>query len=47
LSADEQELAASVFRYLVTPSGTKIAHRVDDLAEYAGAPPAAVASVLG
>lgn len=46
LSADEQELAASVFRYLVTPSGTKIAHRVDDLAEYAGAPPAAVASVL-
>jgi Novel STAND NTPase 1/WD domain, G-beta repeat len=47
LSADEQELAASVFRYLVTPSGTKIAHRIDDLAEYAGAPPAAVASVLG
>jgi hypothetical protein len=47
LSADEQELAASVFRYLVTPSGTKIAHRVDDLAEYAGAQPAAVASVLG
>ncbi len=47
LSADEQEVAASVFRYLVTPSGTKIAHRVDDLAEYAGVPPAAVASVLG
>jgi hypothetical protein len=47
LSADEQELAASLFRYLVTPSGTKIAHRIDDLAEYAGAPPAAVASVLG
>ena len=47
LSDDEQELAASMFRYLVTPSGTKIAHRVDDLAEYAGAPPAAVAAVLG
>jgi hypothetical protein len=46
LSPDEQELAASVFRYLVTPSGTKIAHRVDDLAEYAGASPAAVAAVL-
>jgi len=47
LSDDEQELAASIFRYLVTPSGTKIAHRVDDLAEYAGASPAAVAAVLG
>jgi len=47
LSDDEQELAASIFRYLVTPSGTKIAHRVDDLAEYAGAQPAAVAAVLG
>jgi len=46
LSPDEQEVAAAVFRYLVTPSGTKIAHRVDDLAEYAGHPPTAVASVL-
>jgi WD40 repeat protein len=46
LSADEQEVAAAVFRYLVTPSGTKIAHRVDDLAEYVGQPPATVAGVL-
>ena len=46
LSADEQHVAAAVFRYLVTPSGTKIAHRVDDLAEYAGLPPATVAPVL-
>ena len=35
LSADEKDLAADVFRYLVTPSGTKIAHGAGDLAEYA------------
>jgi len=35
LSADEKDLAADVFRYLVTPSGAKIAHGVGDLAEYA------------
>jgi len=35
LDARERDLAASVFRHLVTPSGTKIAHAVDDLAEYA------------
>ncbi|MEK6276084.1 MAG: AAA family ATPase [Actinomycetota bacterium] len=35
LSADEKDVAADVFRYLVTPSGTKIAHGVGDLAEYA------------
>ncbi len=46
LSADEQEVAAALFRFLVTPSGTKIAHRVDDLAEYVGQPPATVAHVL-
>src|SRR5262249_30373928 len=46
LDPDDQEVAAAVFRYLVTPSGTKIAHRVDDLAEYAGHPPAAGASRL-
>ena len=28
-------MAADVFRYLVTPSGAKIAHGVGDLAEYA------------
>jgi hypothetical protein len=35
LSPAEQEIAAQVFDHLVTPSGTKIAHRVRDLAEYA------------
>jgi WD40 repeat protein len=35
LAAAEQDLAASVFRQLVTPSGTKIAHSLDDLADYA------------
>jgi WD40 repeat protein len=35
LDMRERDLAASVFRHLVTPSGTKIAHAVDDLAEYA------------
>ena len=35
LSADEKDLAADVFRYLVTPSGAKVAHGAGDLAEYA------------
>jgi len=35
LTEDEKSVAADVFRYLVTPSGTKIAHGADDLAEYA------------
>jgi WD40 repeat protein len=35
LDPRERDLAASVFRHLVTPSGAKIAHAVDDLAEYA------------
>jgi WD40 repeat protein len=36
LDADGRELAARLFNHLVTPSGTKIAHSVDDLARYAG-----------
>lgn len=36
LSADDRDVAARVFHYLVTPSGTKIAHSACDLAEYAG-----------
>jgi hypothetical protein len=36
LEPDEQDVAASVFEHLVTPSGTKIALREPDLAEYAG-----------
>lgn len=35
LSSEERDLAADIFRHLVTPSGTKIAHGVGDLAEYA------------
>jgi WD40 repeat protein len=35
LSADEKDVAADVFRFLVTPSGSKIAHGASDLAEYA------------
>ena len=36
LSPEEQEIAAHIFRYLVTPSGTKIAYTVADLEYYAG-----------
>jgi WD40 repeat protein len=35
LAPEGQDAAAEVFNYLVTPSGTKIAHRASDLAEYA------------
>jgi hypothetical protein len=34
LSEEHQDVAAAVFYYLVTPSGTKIAHTVETLAEY-------------
>ena len=36
LPEEDRRVASSVFRYLVTPSGTKIAHTVPDLADYAG-----------
>ena len=36
LSSDEQDAAAAMYNHLVTPSGTKIAHRAGDLAGYAG-----------
>ena len=36
LSEDGRDLAARLFNHLVTPSGTKIAHSVDDLARYTG-----------
>ena len=36
LSEPEQDVAARVFYYLVTPSGEKIAHTVETLAEYTG-----------
>jgi WD40 repeat protein len=35
LTAEQRDVAADVFRFLVTPSGAKIAHGVGDLAEYA------------
>jgi GGDEF domain-containing protein len=45
LSPPEQSTAAAMFTYLVTPSGTKIAHSAGDLARYAGVAPATVESV--
>jgi hypothetical protein len=42
----EQDIAARVLRHLVTPSGTKIAHSVDDLAAYADRSAAEVSPVL-
>ena len=35
LSESQRQTAAAVFRFLVTPSGMKIAHRAEDLAAYA------------
>jgi WD40 repeat protein len=42
----EQDVAATMFEHLVTPSGSKIAHRPGDLAEYAAVPEADVVPVL-
>jgi WD40 repeat protein len=36
LEPEQRDMAARIFNHLVTPSGTKIAHGADDLAEYAG-----------
>jgi hypothetical protein len=38
LTPAERQAASRVFRYLVTPSGTKIAHTISDLADYAALP---------
>ena len=46
LDEPERELAARLFHQLVTPSGTKIAHGVDDLSRYAGESPARLGDVL-
>jgi WD40 repeat protein len=46
LSAEEKDVAADVFRFLVTPSGTKIAHGASDLAEYASVDEQRVLPVL-
>jgi WD40 repeat protein len=46
LDADERDLVARLFNHLVTPSGTKIAHGVDDLARYANEEPALLEPLL-
>lgn len=46
LPAKQRSVAARSIRYLVTPSGIKVAHTPRDLAEYADAPPPLVAVML-
>jgi hypothetical protein len=46
LSPAEQEAAARMFDHLVTPSGSKIAHGLGDLATYAATPEDALMPVL-
>ena len=46
LTVEQKDIAAAVFNHLVTPSGTKIAHAVPDLARYAGVPDTDLKPVL-
>jgi WD40 repeat protein len=46
LTPEQKDIAARLFNHLVTPSGTKIAHDVSDLADFAAVPAAAVVPVL-
>ena len=46
LDGGERDLVARLFNYLVTPSGTKISHAVDDLARYADENPSRLEPVL-
>ena len=46
LSPEEKDAAAAIYNHLVTPSGTKIAHRARDLAGYASVDEAETARVL-
>jgi hypothetical protein len=46
LSEDQKDVAAHLFNHLVTPSGTKIAHDVADLADFGNASIAEVQPVL-
>jgi WD40 repeat protein len=46
LPHDEQAVAARIFQFLVTPSGTKIAHTAADLASFTDLDPGAVERVL-
>jgi WD40 repeat protein len=45
LSPAERDLSARMFHYLVTPSGTKVAHALSDLSEYAAAEPSELRAV--
>jgi tetratricopeptide (TPR) repeat protein len=42
----ERNIAANIFHYLVTPSGTTIAHTITDLSEYANIPQEQLVPVL-
>jgi hypothetical protein len=46
LSDTDRNVAAQLFRFLVTPSGSKIAHTTNDLISYAEMPPENVEPVL-
>ena len=46
LTPAQKDVAARLFNHLVTPSGTKIAHEVSDLADFGQIPPLEVAPVL-
>ena len=46
LAPEEEELAANAVRYLVTPSGSRIALSASDLSEFMGRPHAKVLAVL-
>jgi YD repeat-containing protein len=46
LTMEEKQAAAAMYNHLVTPSGTKIAHGVGDLAGYASLPEAQASRVL-
>jgi len=46
LSTEEKDLAADIFRHLVTPSGAKMAHSAGDLADYASVDQTRVLPVL-
>lgn len=46
LPSAEKDASARVFHYLVTPSGTKIAHTARDLSEYVGIPESKLTPVL-
>ena len=46
LAPEQKDVAARLFNHLVTPSGTKIAHEVSDLADFGQAPIEVVQPVL-